>query len=97
MGVTLDMRTVRSGKEIVDKVMAHDPTYHAYEVTERTNAFLRAWNKHYIGRRSRKHNATEDERRARAANEGIAVHNIALRSQAAPAPRPKVRRGVTFK
>ena len=95
MGVTIDMRVVRSGQEIVNKVLARNPAYHAYEVTERVDAFVCAWNKHYVRRGSsaaQEHQAEKEERwkmRIKAANMPSSSHQPIVRP-------PKIQRGVTW-
>ena len=93
MRVTLDMRSVRSGDEIVEKVLARHPTYNAAEVTERTNAFVRGWNAHYVNRRKRtaweRHLVKEEEWKTR-----IRAVNAPLSTREPPKPNPKKRRRV---
>ena len=95
MGVTVDMRTVRSGQEIVDKILARDPIYQAGEIIERTNAFVLAWNKHYVHRRRRamreRQLAKEEKWKIR-----IKAANAPLSSRKAQEARPKKHRRITW-
>ena len=95
MGVTVDMRTLRSGQEIVDKILARDPIYRANEIVERTNAFVLAWNKHYVHRRRRavreRELAKEEEWKTR-----IRALNALLSTREPPKPKQKKHRRITW-